>query len=96
MTARTSLACRIEAVSPDALDWQGSALCAQTDPELFFPEKGGSVREAKRTCLACPVRVECLDYALSNGDTFGIWGGLTDRERRKLRRPSSGALQAAA
>lgn len=70
----------------DPLAWQARALCAQTDPEAFFPEKGGSAREAKRTCLSCEVRVECLDYALMNDERFGIWGGLSERERRRVSR----------
>lgn len=66
--------------------WQDRALCAQTDPEAFFPEKGGSTREAKRICLGCEVRNECLEYALAHDERFGIWGGLSERERRKLKR----------
>jgi len=66
--------------------WQERALCAQTDPEAFFPEKGGSTREAKRVCLTCDVRGECLEYALQNDERFGIWGGLSERERRKLKK----------
>jgi WhiB family redox-sensing transcriptional regulator len=66
--------------------WQERALCAQTDPEAFFPEKGGSTREAKRICSGCEVRAECLDYALAQDERFGIWGGLSERERRRLRR----------
>jgi WhiB family transcriptional regulator, redox-sensing transcriptional regulator len=69
-----------------ALSWQERALCAQTDPEAFFPEKGGSTREAKKVCLACEVRGECLEYALANDERFGIWGGLSERERRKLKK----------
>lgn len=69
-------------------EWQERALCAQTDPEAFFPEKGGSTREAKRICSGCDVRAECLDYALANDERFGIWGGLSERERRRLRRPA--------
>ena len=68
------------------LAWQTDALCAQTDPEAFFPEKGGSTRDAKRVCAACPVRDECLDYAMAHDEKFGIWGGLSERERRRLRR----------
>jgi len=68
------------------LAWQADALCAQTDPEAFFPEKGGSTRDAKRICASCDVRSECLEYALSNDERFGIWGGLSERERRKLKR----------
>ena len=83
-------------VVPDAIDlttmpgdedqWQERALCAQTDPEAFFPEKGGSTREAKRICLGCEVKDSCLDYALANDERFGIWGGLSERERRRLKR----------
>jgi WhiB family redox-sensing transcriptional regulator len=66
--------------------WQDRALCAQTDPEAFFPEKGGSTREAKRVCRSCEVRAECLEYALAHDERFGIWGGLSERERRRLKR----------
>ncbi len=71
---------------PEQPDWQERALCAQTDPEAFFPEKGGSTREAKRICAGCDVRAECLEYALAFDERFGIWGGLSERERRKLKR----------
>jgi WhiB family transcriptional regulator, redox-sensing transcriptional regulator len=70
----------------EEMSWQERALCAQTDPESFFPEKGGSTREAKRVCLSCEVRSECLDYALSHDERFGIWGGLSERERRRLKK----------
>ncbi len=66
--------------------WQEKALCAQTDPEAFFPEKGGSTREPKRGCTSCEVRAECLEYALENDERFGIWGGLSERERRRMTR----------
>lgn len=68
------------------LSWQEYALCAQTDPEAFFPEKGGSTREAKAVCDMCDVREQCLQYALDNDERFGIWGGLSERERRRLKR----------
>ncbi len=71
---------------PDQQEWQERALCAQTDPEAFFPEKGGSTREAKRICQDCEVRAECLAYALAFAERFGIWGGLSERERRRLKR----------
>lgn len=61
-------------------------LCGQTDPDSFFPEKGGSAREAKQVCLACPVRVQCLEWALDNAEHFGVWGGLTEKERLRIRR----------
>ncbi len=69
----------------EAAAWRLDALCAETDPEAFFPEKGGSTREAKRVCIGCAVRTECLEFALSNDERFGIWGGLSERERRRLR-----------
>lgn len=64
--------------------WMDDGVCAQTDPEAFFPEKGGSTREAKAICGRCAVAAECLDYALDNQERFGIWGGLSERERRKI------------
>lgn len=76
----------VDMLDEGLLGWQEQALCAQTDPEAFFPEKGGSTREAKRVCSSCEVRAECLSYALENDERFGIWGGLSERERRRLRR----------
>ncbi|OBG84323.1 transcription factor WhiB [Mycobacterium sp. NS-7484] len=75
-------------VDPEVEDdqWQERALCAQTDPEAFFPEKGGSTREAKRICQGCEVKDACLEYALAHDERFGIWGGLSERERRRLKR----------
>jgi len=70
----------------EALAWQSDSLCAQTDPEAFFPEKGGSTRDAKKICASCEVKSQCLEYALQNDERFGIWGGLSERERRKLRK----------
>ncbi|WP_268895164.1 WhiB family transcriptional regulator [Goekera deserti] len=70
----------------DEQSWQERALCAETDPEAFFPEKGGSTREAKKICTGCEVKTECLEFALENDERFGIWGGLSERERRRLRR----------
>ncbi len=75
-----------QAPREDPLAWQEDALCAQTDPEAFFPEKGGSTRDAKKICETCEVKTQCLEYALMNDERFGIWGGLSERERRKLRR----------
>ena len=67
-------------------DWQSRANCMGVDPDLFFPERGASTREAKEVCRGCVVREDCLEYALANGEKFGIWGGLSERERRRLRR----------
>ncbi|MBA3523170.1 MAG: WhiB family transcriptional regulator [Geodermatophilaceae bacterium] len=72
--------------SDEPAGWQERALCAQTDPESFFPEKGGSTREAKKICTGCEVRPECLEYALAHDERFGIWGGLSERERRRLKK----------
>ncbi|MPZ85231.1 MAG: WhiB family transcriptional regulator [Actinophytocola sp.] len=63
-------------------------LCAQTDPEAFFPDAGGSVRAAKAVCAVCPVQLECRRYALERGERFGVWCGLSEFERRALRRSS--------
>jgi WhiB family redox-sensing transcriptional regulator len=71
-------------------DWTELALCSQIDPELFYPDKGGDTKPAKRICADCEVRAECLAYALQHGERFGVWGGLSERERRRLvprRRP---------
>lgn len=84
MTAElVSLTQLVDDQEPD--DWRAQALCAQTDPEAFFPELGGSTRQAKRTCTGCEVRAECLAWALGNDERFGVWGGLSERERRKLK-----------
>lgn len=64
--------------------WMAGAVCAQTDPDAFFPEKGGSTKEAKRVCLGCPVRETCLDWALARKEWFGVYGGKSERERRKI------------
>ena len=57
--------------------WQNKALCSQTDPEAFFPEKGGSTRDAKRVCAQCEVREQCLNWAIEHDERFGIWGGMS-------------------
>lgn len=71
--------------TPTDLWWQREALCAETDPEAFYPDKGGTTRPAKAMCARCGVQAECLAYALANDERFGIWGGLSERERRHLR-----------
>lgn len=67
-----------------AEDWRDRALCRETDPEAFFPEKGAPPRDAKRICMGCEVRAECLEFALATGQPYGVWGGASERERRKL------------
>src|SRR5712691_11157913 len=71
---------------PEERRWQEQANCLGVDPDLFFPERGASTREAKSVCRGCEVRAECLEYALRHGEKFGIWGGLSERERRRVRR----------
>jgi WhiB family redox-sensing transcriptional regulator len=70
--------------APGGRDWRDEALCAQTDYDAFFPAKGASLKGAKRVCGRCPVRAACLDYALTNDERFGIWGGLSPSQRRAL------------
>ena len=66
--------------------WQERANCLGVDPDLFFPERGASTKEAKAVCNSCEVRLDCLEYALRHGEKFGIWGGMSERERRRIRR----------
>ena len=67
-------------------DWKDYSNCLGVDPDLFFPERGASTREAKEVCRSCVVQNDCLEYALQNGEKFGIWGGMSERERRRIRR----------
>jgi WhiB family redox-sensing transcriptional regulator len=69
-----------------SLAWQERARCRDLDVEMFFPEKGRAARAAKRVCMGCVVREECLEYALRRHETEGVWGGLTPTERRRLAR----------
>ena len=75
-------------------NWQDEANCLGVDPDLFFPERGASTREAKEVCRGCVVREACLEYALANGEKFGIWGGMSERERRRIRRARALARRA--
>jgi WhiB family redox-sensing transcriptional regulator len=83
----------------DAGDWQDRALCAQTDPDAFFPPQGTPGHEPKQICRRCEVRAECLEYALRHDQRHGIWGGLSAGQRRRLARAAPGpdtAIQPAA
>ena len=75
----------IEALNTGPLEWQNYANCLGADADLFFPERGSSTRKAKAICAECEVKIECLEFALEKGERFGIWGGLSERERRRVR-----------
>lgn len=75
--------------------WRDLARCAEVDPEVFFPEKGKSAKPAKRICSRCEVRVECLEFALANRENYGVFGGLSEKERRPLLKAIDGEDQVA-
>ena len=85
MTGRPPRHRTLPAPARFAARWRELAACRGADLNLFFPARGGSAEPARQVCAACPVRQPCLDYAVSNAITDGIWGGLTERERRALR-----------
>lgn len=76
-------------MNPWRLSWSHRAACLNMDATTFYPDKGGSTSEAKKTCRHCPVRTECLEWALATNEQHGVWGGLSDRERDKLKRRAS-------
>ena len=84
MTARPPRHRSLAAPARFAARWRELAACRGTDLNLFFPERGESAEPARQVCAACPVRQPCLDYAITNRISDGIWGGLTERERRAL------------
>jgi WhiB family redox-sensing transcriptional regulator len=71
-------------------EWRDAALCQQADPEIFYPPTAEDAAAAKRVCRNCTVQQECAEFALTRDDRYGVWGGLTPRERRKLA-PAAGA-----
>lgn len=73
------------------LTWMEDALCAQTDPDVFYPEKGGSTAPATSICSSCQVRQECLEYAVTNDIRHGIWGGTSDNDRKRMSRERKAA-----
>ncbi|QSB04436.1 WhiB family transcriptional regulator [Natronoglycomyces albus] len=75
------------------MDWRHRAICRDEDPELFFPigDTGpalGQIQQAKAVCGRCPVSESCLQWALESGQDAGVWGGLSEVERRELKRRS--------
>jgi len=85
VTARPPRHRSLAAPARFAARWRELAACRSTDLGVFFPERGESAGPARQVCSACPVRQPCLDYAITNRITHGVWGGLTERERRVLR-----------
>lgn len=73
-----------ELIGIEAPPWMNDVVCATTDPEVFFPERGGASREAKRVCLGCGVREECLQWAIDNDERHGVWGGMSEHERKRF------------
>ena len=71
--------------APALGEWHGRGLCSGHDPDTFFPSNGDHGTNARRTCAACPVRDDCLTYAIA-ADELGIWGGLDQQQRRNLKR----------
>lgn len=76
----------LEVLKSEDLAWQDLAHCRGANPDLFFPERGASTRTAKGICRECAVQPECLEFAIVSSEKFGIWGGMSERERRKIRR----------
>ena len=83
----------LEMMNGQDLAWQDLANCRGADPDLFFPERGASTRTAKGICRECSVKNECLEFAIVSSEKFGIWGGLSERERRKIRRQRAVAAE---
>jgi WhiB family redox-sensing transcriptional regulator len=70
-------------------DWMSEALCATTDPEAFFPDEFGSAAWAKKICGQCNVVEACLEYAMRTGQMYGVWGGLSPKDRQRMRRDAA-------
>lgn len=79
-----------ELMIADQPEWMERAQCQGTDGEAFFPERGGSTRAAKRICRRCEVRSECEAFALGKDIKFGVWGGLSERQRSRMKRRVAG------
>lgn len=72
-------------------DWHNDAACAETDPEIFYPERGASVTDALKICMGCSVRCECAEHAIQH-EAEGVWGGLSAKQRRAIRSTSGTRL----
>jgi WhiB family redox-sensing transcriptional regulator len=76
-------------------EWMAAGKCHELPPEIFFPSDGIGVQEAQRICAECPVAEACLEYALANRIDHGVWGGRSERERRRILRRRRAAVQVA-
>jgi WhiB family redox-sensing transcriptional regulator len=81
----------IAAGADEETAWAADAACATADSRWFYPGRGEDIAPALMYCAACPVAGDCLEYALAHGEIFGIWGGTSERERRRIRRARVGA-----
>jgi len=75
---------QVEHGSGLAVDWMALGKCSELDPAIFFPHDGVGVEAAKRICMECPVKAECLEYALANRIAHGVWGGTSERQRQRI------------
>lgn len=66
------------------VDWMASAQCRDLGPQVMHPTDGHGVIDAKRVCAACPVKEPCLEYALATRQEYGVWGGTSERQRRRM------------
>jgi WhiB family redox-sensing transcriptional regulator len=83
--ARAASLSEVLGIDAQATEWMRDALCAQTDPEAFYPDRHGTVAPAVAVCAVCPVLVECRAYALATDQRFGVWGGLSAGARQRIR-----------
>jgi len=87
----------LEQQTPDRITdthWQTRGVCAQTDPEAYFPDKGDSVKHAQKVCGGCEVRAQCLTWALSTDERYGVWGGHTEAARSRMRKQWKNTVEA--
>jgi WhiB family redox-sensing transcriptional regulator len=83
----------LEVLDTEDLSWHDLASCRGADPDLFFPERGASTRTAKSICRQCVVMDQCLEFAIVSSEKFGIWGAMSERERRRIRRERADAAK---
>lgn len=82
--------------APADTSWMANGNCANKAPDFFFPSDGVGVELARHVCATCPVKTQCLEYALENRIDHGVWGGTSERERRRILKRRSAERRAAA